>query len=334
MSVRKTSNAHTRKPNVNDIVYRKKKGRHLYTALKKAFKGYMKRNFNILKNTNQPVVVHQPNTRSINNISMYCLPDEWQHLRTSLLSNRSFDTSTPRKKRKIDSKTYRKRCAKGLDIITTIISRAVDSRKRIILDVFEELRHSNIYPHESQQRTNGNQASNKACALQKSLKGNLSKQNSRTEPSTEVEHQVFDKTDLDYYFLERLEKMRDMGVREEDYALIEQEEKFSLERAENSYEDDLGYLTDSEPQQSDSVDSNEVNLSQNSEKPVKKSKRTGSRELNNGRHANYEEDEQVYFGKKGDIETMLKNNPSYHKTYDDMGNSSVITLELKSLLKD
>jgi hypothetical protein len=65
----------------------------------------------------------------------------------------------------------------------------------------------------------------------------------KTEPSTDFDKQVFDKTDLDYYFLEKLEQIRDNGVKDEEYNLIEQEEKFSLERADQS-DEDLGYLSD------------------------------------------------------------------------------------------
>ena len=70
--------------------------------------------------------------------------------------------------------------------------------------------------------------------------------NSRTEPSTEVEAQNFDKTDIDYYFIDRLEKMRDLGVKDEDYALIEQEETFSIERNADSFDEEIGYVSDCE----------------------------------------------------------------------------------------
>lgn len=72
------------------------------------------------------------------------------------------------------------------------------------------------------------------------------------EPSTDFELQVFDKTDLDYYFLEKLERIRDNGIKDEEYNLIEQEEKFSLERADQS-DDEFGYLSDFSNQNSNDI---------------------------------------------------------------------------------
>jgi hypothetical protein len=116
-----------------------------------------------------------------------------------------------------------------------------------------------------------------------------------------LEPQVFDKSDLDYYFLERLEKMRDCGVKEDDYNLIEQEEKFSLERADNSFDEDQGYLSDYEGQYE-----NENDISQHSEKKIK--------QIEEDKHAE-------------DI-------PNSIRLFAETSNSSVLTIELKSLLKD
>jgi hypothetical protein len=234
-----------------------------------------------------------------------------------------------KKRKKIDAVTYRKRCNKGLNMISNVISRVVLSRKKIIWDVLEEIRTSKVGICERKYSKDYNDDFSNNFGY-KIPESKFSTQNSKTEPSTEIEQQVFDKTDLDYYFLERLERMRDQGIKEEDYNLIEQEEKFSLERAENSFDEDLGYLSDYENQYS--ID-NTYN-SQHSEKRVKKATHKGSKKISNGVYADYEEEDQVYFCDKGDLEKTLKRHPNSIQTFDDMGNSSVLTMELRSLLKD
>jgi len=118
-----------------------------------------------------------------------------------------FDSPQIKKRKKVDSNTYKKRCSKGLNQISNVISRVVLSRKKIIWDVLEEIRANQIDINISPDKSN--RSLEYSSVHRKSPSGRSSHQNSKTEPSTEVEAQVFDKIDLDYYFLERLEKMRD-----------------------------------------------------------------------------------------------------------------------------
>lgn len=145
--------------------------------------------------------------------------------------------------------------------------------------------------------------------------------NEKTEPSTEIDQQVIDKTDLDYYFLEKLEQMRDKGIKDEEYDLIEQNEKYSLERDDTRFEEEE-YHSDN--------DKSENNAS---ERLVSKLNR-GSKDLGNGILADYEEEEQVYFCQDGDLREQLHQNRMSLRSVEDIGDSSVYTLELKSILKD
>jgi len=115
---------------------------------------------------------------------------------------------TPKKK-KMDPVAYRKRVHKGLKIISNVISRVVLSRRKAIWDILENTSSSWLEISRSSEIS-------KRGVYDRIVK---------TEPSTEVEVQVFDKTDLDYYFMDRLEQMRDDGVKEDEYALIEREEQ-------------------------------------------------------------------------------------------------------------
>mmetsp|Transcript_3782 Transcript_3782/g.3166 ORF Transcript_3782/g.3166 Transcript_3782/m.3166 type:complete len:163 (-) Transcript_3782:233-721(-) len=142
-------------------------------------------------------------------------------------------------------------------------------------------------------------------------------QNSQTLPSSEIEQQVSEMTDHNYYDLQRLEEMRDKGFRDEEYDRIEQEEKLNLKRFDLS-DDDLGYLSD-----------NECSNSQFSEERYTNS-RKGSQDLGDGLH--FEDEEQAYYCEKGDLKETL-NNPNCIRSYDDMGNSSVFTMELNSILR-
>ncbi len=132
-------------------------------------------------------------------------------------------------KKKISKTQYRKKVKQGLSMITNTLSRVELSRKKIIWDGLEEIRISKI----------GIKIRKKS--LEKELDLTISNKPSsavgKTEPSTEIDQQVIDKTDLDYYFLERLEQMRDRGVKDEEYDLIERNEKYSLERDDMSYEE-------------------------------------------------------------------------------------------------
>lgn len=194
-------------------------------------------------------------------------------------------------KKKLDAKTVRVRFQRGIETISNIISRVNLSRTKIIWDVLEEIRFSQISVKERKSLTAlENTEGHSVVALNKSSDCKLSPYNSKTETSAELEQQVIDKTDLDYYYIERLEKMRDLGIREEDYSLIEQEEKFSLEKADTSEEEDLGYVSDSEDQYSGNH-----SYSQDSERKVRQSVHTGNKNLGNGDFAEYEEEEQVYF---------------------------------------
>ena len=210
-----------------------------------------------------------------------------------------------------------------------MISRVNLSRKKIIWDVLEEIRFSKISIRDQKIIDPLDQIDSYSPeSNSKSEEGKLSLINSKTEPSTEIEHQAIDKSDLDYYYLERLERMRDMGVREEDYSLIEQEEKYSIEQ-DCSSEGDLGYDSDKESEYSDSY-----TRSHPSETKIRKTVNTGSKNLGNGQYAEYEEEEQVYYCSQGDLERTLRRHPNSIKTYDDLGNSSVLTMELKSLLRE
>ena len=231
--------------------------------------------------------------------------------------------------KKLDLTTFSKKLQRSSEIILNVISRVNLSRKKIIWDILEEIRFSKISIKDQKNINKSKELENYSPESNNvSDEGKLSLINSKTEPSTEIEQQIIDKTDLDYYYLERLERMRDMGVREDDYSLIEQEEKYSIEQ-DNSSDGDLGYDSDNESQFSDNY-----TRSHPSETKIRKSINTGSKNLGNGKYAEYEEEEQVYFWSKGDLESTLKRHPNSIKTFDDLGNSSVLTMELKSLLKE
>ena len=219
-----------------------------------------------------------------------------------------------KKKKKINKATYVKMWKEGLDTVSNIVSRVVLSRKKIVWDILEEIKMSKVDMATRRKSEN----------LEDQLydhEAKCSRDNSKTEPSTELEQQAFDKTDLDYYFLERLEKMRDCGIKDEEYDLIEQEEKFSLERADQSF-DDNGYHSDNENTNSHSSEQIFANINK------------GPKDLGNGILANYEEEEQVFYCKNGDIIETMRKNPNSVKSCDEMGNSSVLTMELKYLLKE
>lgn len=56
----------------------------------------------------------------------------------------SFNSPLTKKCRKIDPATYKKRCSKGMNLISNVISRVILSRKKIIWDVLEEIRASKL----------------------------------------------------------------------------------------------------------------------------------------------------------------------------------------------
>ncbi|CAI2361252.1 unnamed protein product [Moneuplotes crassus] len=215
--------------------------------------------------------------------------------------------------KKVDKEAYLKRCKQGLNVVSNILSRVELSRKKIIWDVLEEIRISEtdkIICRKSLEKDSDSKSMLKSPSM-----------NEKTEPSTEIDQQVIDKTDLDYYFLEKLEQMRDKGIKDEEYDLIEQNEKYSLERDDTRF-DEAGYPSDHE--KSD----NNV-----SERLISKLNR-GSKDLGNGILADYEEEEQVYYCQDGDLREQVHQNPMSLKSVEDRGDSSVYTLELKSILKD
>lgn len=196
-------------------------------------------------------------------------------------------------------------------MISNTISRVILSRRKVIWDIFEEIRFmdTDIFAHKR--------------SKEYSKLNNSQRDNSKTEPSTEIEPQVFGKTDLDYYFIERLERMRDMGVREEDYNLIAQEEKFSLERAERSEDEDLGYVSDNENHSSDFISDEQQHSQRRDSSPLKYLCKI-----------NENNDDQLYLYNTEDLQEAIRLNPHSVMSIDEFGNSSILTIELKSLLKD
>lgn len=219
-----------------------------------------------------------------------------------------------KKRRKISTVEYKKRVKRGLNTISSIIYRVILSRKKIILDVLEEIKLRNI------EVVTRKSFKNERVYEYREIHKKYSSFNSKTEPSTEIEQQVFDNTDLDYYFLEKLEKMRDNGVQEE-YDLIAQEEQYSLERADQSLSNE-GYC------------SNNEQPGNKGSKRILQNINKGSKDMGNGILADYEEEEEVYYCKNGDIMKTMKKNPNSVHSFDEMGNSSILTMELKSLLKE
>lgn len=221
-------------------------------------------------------------------------------------------TVIKRRKKKVSKEAYKKRCKQGLNTISNILSRVELSRKKIIWDVFEEIRISKI-GIKVRRKSLENEISLKSDAKPSSVLG-------KTEPSTEISQQVIDKTDLDYYFLEKLEQMRDRGIKDEEYDLIERNEKYSLER-DDSF-DEIGYNSDIDRSKSE-IDT---------EKISRKLSR-GSKDFGDGNMGEYEEEEKVYLCKNPNLQA-LEEKLGGLKQFDDKGNSSVYTLELKSILKD
>jgi len=267
-----------------------------------------------------PLSVLKSGLNPQNSISMWVMPQAFKLTNGRSLSMTNIPTTLERPKKKLSKEEYIKRWKQGLNTISNIISRVELSRKKTIWDVLEEMRISKvgiIVRRKSVQEELELKKANKSSSM-----------NEKTEPSTEIDQQVIDKFDLDYEFLDKLEQMRDKGIKHDEYDLVKENknggmfynhENYSFGKEGNS-DIEMGYHSD--------IDRTNSNPSERAGRKLSTSSHGFGKEGNGNNH------EQVYFHKNGGAKRVLQQTPGSLRSLDDWDESSVYTLELNSILKD